>query len=196
MSSAVDVRGPVGFVPLGHGDEVAFGVGGWTGRRVEAGLVGVAGVDRCLHFVVDFEDRVFGDVAAGLDDLAGVVFDFGAGDVFAFDDGEGFHDVLDGVPRRGEHLDEFGAVGAPLLRRAQIQVEVRGIQLAPQQKPTLLIPTKRRARVTAVQRKRFQVPCRVRQSRELCCQATLEPSFHNPIHNLHKRRPVRESAVV
>ncbi len=42
---------------------------------IEAGLVGVAGVDGGLHFVVDGEDGVFGDV--------GAVFR----GVFAFDDG-------------------------------------------------------------------------------------------------------------
>ena len=71
-------------------------------------MVGGAGVDGGLHGVVDGEDGVFGDVGAGLGDLAGVVGDGGAFDVFAFDDGEGFHDVLDGVARRGEHLRQGG----------------------------------------------------------------------------------------
>ena len=41
-----------------------------------------------LHFVVDGEDGVFGDVGAWCGAFALVVEDFGAFDVFAFDDGE------------------------------------------------------------------------------------------------------------
>ena len=116
-----------------------------------------------LHFVVDVEDGVLGDVGTFSGDFALGVLNFGAGDVFEFDDGEGFHDVVDGVARGGEHLTKLGAVGAPLGRRSQIKMEARGIQLTPQQKPPLLIPAKRRTRASAVQHKRFQVPCRVRQ---------------------------------
>jgi hypothetical protein len=55
----VDVRGPVGGVPLGDGDEVAVGVGGPTRRRIEPGLVRVAGADGFGHLVVDFGDTPF-----------------------------------------------------------------------------------------------------------------------------------------
>ncbi len=72
--------------------------------RIEAGLVGDAGADGFGHGVVDGEDGVFGDVGAGLGDLAVLVGDGGAFDVFEFYDGEGFHDVLDGVARCAEHL--------------------------------------------------------------------------------------------
>ena len=55
--------------PLGEGQEVALGVGGWAGGRVEAGLVGLAGLHGACHLVVDFEDGVFRDVAAFLGDF-------------------------------------------------------------------------------------------------------------------------------
>ena len=155
--------GPIRFAPGGDGDEVAFRINWGAGCWIQTGFVGDAGADGFGHGVVDGEDGVFGDVGAGLGDLAIFVGDGGAFDVFAFDDGEGFHDVLDGVARRGEHLAELWAVVAPFFGRAEVQMEVRGIQLAPQQKPTLLIPTKRRPVVTAVQCKWFQVPCRVCQ---------------------------------
>ncbi len=90
------VRRPVFGVPFGGGNKVAIIVGGWAGRWVYLGLVGFAGFDGGLHLVVDVEDGEFGAVVA-------VGFD-----VFLFDDGEGFHDVFDGVPRRGEHVDELG----------------------------------------------------------------------------------------
>ena len=108
-------------------------------------------LDGLLHLVVELKDDQLGAIVA-------VRFD-----VFAFDDGEGFHDVLDGVARCGEHFAELRAVVAPFFGRTEVQMKVRGIQLAPQQKPTLLIPPKRRTVVTAVQRKRFQVPRRVCQ---------------------------------
>ncbi len=102
------------------------------------------GADGFGHGVVDGEDGVFGDVGAGLGDLAILVGDGGAFDVFAFDDGKGFHHVLDGVARCGEHLAELWAVVAPFFGPAEVQMKVRRIQLAPQQKPTLLFPTKGR----------------------------------------------------
>lgn len=98
---------PVVGVPLVHGDEVAGGVGGWAGGWVEEGLVGLAGVDGLLHRVVDFKDYLLGPV------LAVLLF------VLPLDDGECFHDVVDGVPRRGEHLSELRAVRAPLAWRPQ-----------------------------------------------------------------------------
>ena len=94
--------------------------------------------------VVDFEDGVFRDKTSGLGDFAGLVFDLSAADVFALNDGKSFHDVINGVARSGEPFEELKAVGPPLARLCQIEMEVRGIQLAPQQKPTLLIPSKRR----------------------------------------------------
>ena len=108
-------------------------------------------LDGLLHLVVELKDDQLGAIVA-------VRFD-----VFAFDDGEGFHDVLDGVAWRGEHFAELWAVVAPFFGTPEVQMEVRGIQLAPQQKPTLLIPAKRRPVVTAVRRKCFQVPRRIRQ---------------------------------
>jgi hypothetical protein len=75
--------------------------GTWAGRGKEAGLVGDAGADGFGHGVVDGEDGVFGDVGAGLGVVAILVGDAGAFDVFAFDDGKSFHDVLDRVARRG-----------------------------------------------------------------------------------------------
>jgi len=111
------------------------------------GLVGLAGVDGFGHFVVNFEDGFFGDVAAFFGDFAFVVFDFGTFDVFTFDDGKGFHDVFDGVA--WEASRGARAIGAPLIRRTQIEMKVRGIQFAPQQKPTILIPTEQVAKKNA-----------------------------------------------
>ena len=82
-----------------------------------------------LHLVVEVKDDQLGAVVA-------VAFD-----VFAFDDGEGFHDVLDGVARRGEHLAELWAVVAPFFGLAEVQMKVGGIQLATQQKRPHLMPT-------------------------------------------------------
>ena len=53
--------------------------------RVEAGLVGLAGGDGVLHGVVDFEDGSLGAVFA--------VFCL----FLALHDGEGIHDVVNGV---------------------------------------------------------------------------------------------------
>ena len=99
---------PVSIIPFGHGDEVAVGVGWWAGGGVELGLVGDAGFDGGLHLVVDGEDGVFGDEGSFLSDFPFFVFDLGALDVFAFDDGEGFHDVFDRMSRGRKHLQQFG----------------------------------------------------------------------------------------
>ena len=114
----MNVRWPVAAVPFCAWEKVAFRIG-WRARwGGESGLVGLAGVDGGLHFVVDGEDGVFGDVGPWCGDCTPVVEDFGTFNVFAFDDGEGFHDVVDGVARGGEHLAELGAIGAPLGRGA------------------------------------------------------------------------------
>ncbi len=97
----MDVRRPVGWVPVGDGDEVASGVGGWAGGWIEAGLVGLAGADGFCHRVVDFEDDAFSAVAVVL------------GFVRAADDGERVHDVVDGVARRRNPVAERRIVGSP-----------------------------------------------------------------------------------
>ena len=99
---------PVGVVPIGHGDEVAVGVGWWSGGGVELGLVGDSGFDGGLHPIVDVEDGVFGSECSFLSDFAFFVFDLGALDVFAFYDREGFHDVFDRMSRSRKHLQQFG----------------------------------------------------------------------------------------
>lgn len=89
------MRGPVfrfglaGF-PFGQREEVALGVGGRAGGRVEAGLVGVAGLHGLGHGVVDFQDGFLGAVGA-------VLFL-----VLPLYDREGVHDVGDGVAGFGE----------------------------------------------------------------------------------------------
>ena len=62
VTRRMDVRWPVcglGLAgePLGQGQEVALGVGGWTGGLVEARVVGIAGPHGLGHLVVDFEDN-------------------------------------------------------------------------------------------------------------------------------------------
>src|SRR5579884_2061016 len=84
-------------------------------RRVEAGLVGVAGAHGLVHGVVELEDDALGAVLA--------VGRF----VFALDDGEGLHDVV-----------HVGALDA-------VEVEVGGVQLAAKQEAPLLVPAERRA---------------------------------------------------
>ncbi len=69
FSWRVDVGRPVFWSrltgePLGEGEEVALGVGGWAGGRVEAGLVGLTALHGAGHLVVDFEDDVLGVVSA------------------------------------------------------------------------------------------------------------------------------------
>ncbi len=133
------------------------------GRRVEEGLVGVAGCDGLGEGVVDLEDGFFGAVVA--------VF----GLVLAFDDGEGVHDVGHGMAGRGEGGEKRGlemgdwrlggrsgevvtACLAPFLLAAEVEVEEGGVQLAAQQEAPILVPPERRAGPAAVLREGFEIP--------------------------------------
>ena len=58
--SADGCGGPVGGVPLGHGDEVALGVGERAGGWIEASLVRLASANSGGHGVVGLADAVFG----------------------------------------------------------------------------------------------------------------------------------------
>ena len=93
---------------------------GIAGRRVEAGLVGLAGAHGLGHLVVDFQDDALGAVFA----VRGLVL--------ALDDGEGVHDVV--------HVVAGDAV----------EVEVGGVQFAAQQEAALFVPAEGRAVVAAV----------------------------------------------
>jgi len=66
-------------------------------RWIKTGLIRLARLHRFGEGVVDFEDGVFGDVAAGLDHFAGGVGFLGAGLVPALCNGEGIHDVGHGI---------------------------------------------------------------------------------------------------
>ena len=121
----------------------AGGIGGWRG---EEGLVRGAGGDGLGEGVVDLEDGFFGAV--------GAVFGF----VFAFDDGEGVHDVGHGMAGRGEGAGEGFGLLTPFVLAAEVEVEEGGVQLAAQQEPPILVPTERRAGPAAVCRKGFEVP--------------------------------------
>jgi len=152
----------VGGVDLAVAQEVAVFIGWWAWGGVEGGLVGDAGDDGLLHRVVDFEDPVFGSVVAV------------GGFVFAFDDGECFHDEGHGVAGGGERFFEGGKLfgrfvadgsisntsGLPsaLFVGGQVEVEERGIKFATNLKPPLFIPTKRRAIPATVIRKLSEIP--------------------------------------
>lgn len=107
---------------------------------METRSVRLAGADGVGHGVVDGEDGFFGDVGAGLGDFAGLVFDFGAGDVFAADDGKGVEDV--------------GGVVAV----EAVEVEEGGGEFRAEQEATLLVPAERRPVVAAVPRERLTIP--------------------------------------
>lgn len=126
----------------------AGGIGGWWG---EEGSVGGAALHRLTEGVVDLEDGLLGAVVA--------VFGF----VFALHDGEGVHDVADGLAGRGEGAGEGFGLLLPLALGAEVEVEEGGVQLAPEQEAPLLVPPERRPTPPAVRRERLQVPRRVGQ---------------------------------
>ncbi len=72
-----------GGVDLVVAQEVTVGVGWWPWWGGEGALVGDAGDDGLLHRVVDFEDRLFGAIAA-------VILLF----VAVLEYGKGIHDVI------------------------------------------------------------------------------------------------------
>ena len=82
-------------------------------------------------------------------------------DVLPLNDGEGLHDVL--------HIVADNAV----------EEEVGRIQLAPQQEPSLFVPSKWRPIVAAISRKGFQVPSGVGQL-ALVRGASLEDGLRRP----------------
>ncbi len=121
------------------------------GRRVKPGLIQLAGSHRLGHGVVDFQNGVLGAIAAV------------GGFVLALDDGEGVHDVGHGIAGRGEGVGEGGGLLAPLVRRAEIEMEKGGVQFTAEQKAPGFIPAEGRAIESAVLRERFQVPSGVSQ---------------------------------
>ena len=127
----------------------ATGIGG---RRVEEGLVGVAGADGFLEGVVDLKDGFLRAVDAAV-----------LGFVFALHDGEGVHDVGDGIAGRGEGAGEGFRLLPPLDFGAEVEVEEGGVQLAAKQEAPLLVPAEWRPVPSAVGRERFKIPCRVGQ---------------------------------
>ncbi len=120
------------------------GIGGWW---IEEGLVGAARGDGAGEGVVDLEDGFFGAVVA-------VVFGF----VFAFDDGEGVHDIGHGMAGRGEGAGEGFGLLTPVVLAAEVEVEEGGVQLAAQQEAPILVPPERRAWPAAVFCKSLQIP--------------------------------------
>ena len=121
------------------------------GRRVKPSLIRLAGSHGLDHGVVHFQNGVLGAIAAV------------GGFVLALDDGEGVHDVGHGIAGRGEGVGEGGGLLAPLVRRAEVEMEKRGVQFATKQKAPGFIPAERRAVEAAVLREGFQVPSGVGQ---------------------------------
>src|SRR5271157_1773559 len=93
-SRRMDVRWPVLGARL-TGLPVRQAIGGWTGRWVEAGLVGLAGKRGFLHGVVDFKDDAVGAIIAVILLL-----------ILAADDRKSIHYVGYGVARCREALLE------------------------------------------------------------------------------------------
>ena len=120
---------------------------GIGGRWVEQGLVGNPTCHGFGEGVVDLEDGFFGAVVA-------VVFGF----VFAFDDGEGVHDIGHGMAGRGEGAGEGFGLLTPFVLDAEVEVEEGGVQLAAQQEAPTLVPPERRAGPAAVLREGLKVP--------------------------------------
>ncbi len=69
--------------------------------RIEARLVGLAGLDRPLHGVVEFQDRELGAIIVVLLD------------VLLLDDREGFHDVVRVIAVDAVEVEEGGVQLAP-----------------------------------------------------------------------------------
>ena len=65
--------------------------------------------------------------------------------------------MLDGITRRGKQFAKPRAAPDPIGSAAQIQMEIRGIEFAPQATATLAQPTKRKSFVTAVPSESLQV---------------------------------------
>ena len=80
-------------------------------RRLQPGRIRLAGRHGLLHRVVHFQDGVLGAIAAV------------GGFVLAFDDGESIHDVGHGITGRGEGVGEGGGLLAPLVHRAEVEME-------------------------------------------------------------------------
>ena len=113
-------------------------------------LVGGGGGDGGGEVVVDGEDRVFrADGAEGLE-------------VFLLHDREGVQDVAHRVAGRRElRLQGVARVAAPLVARAQVEMEEGGVEFRSQLESTLFVPHEGRALVSAVLRERLKIPGRV-----------------------------------
>lgn len=72
------------------------------------------------------------------------------GFVFALHDGEGVHDVADGLAGRGEGAGEGFGLLSPFGLAAEVEVEEGGIQFAPEEEAPLLVPPERRPAPPAV----------------------------------------------
>jgi hypothetical protein len=81
---------PVVRIPLLLRNEAAVFIAGRTGRWIECGAIFCVGGETLGHLVVDFQDAELGAVSAIIPE------------VFAFDDGEGFHDVFYSMAGSGE----------------------------------------------------------------------------------------------
>lgn len=90
---------PVVFIPLLHGDEVPVSIAGGAGRGIQGRVENWRGCEVARwgggfkeggHGIVDLQDEALGAVFA--------IFLF----VFAFDNGEGMHDVFHSVAGSGK----------------------------------------------------------------------------------------------
>ena len=105
-----------------------MGNAGITRGRIQARLVGLAGLDRPLHRVVDLQDRELGAIGAVLLN------------VLLLDDRKGLHDVIGVV-----------AVDA-------VEVEEGGVEFAAKKEAAGLVPSERRAMVTTIACERSEIP--------------------------------------
>lgn len=86
---------PVIYVPLLHRDEAAVFIARGTGRGIEGRAIYCICCEAVGHLIVDFQDAALGAVFSIL------LF------VFAFDDGESFHDVFYSMAGSGEVRGEM-----------------------------------------------------------------------------------------
>ena len=132
-------------------------------RKIDRSAVDFSGGYEYLNRIVDVKDDVPGAVLA--ESLL----------ILSADDGEGVHDVGDGVSRGAKVALElrefpwcfiagasFGATGGPPAATfvgGQVQVEEGSVELATEEEAAVFVPMEGWAVVAAVVRERLEIPC-------------------------------------